>query len=157
MGGPMAEKVKNTSIMERVLGERLRQARIDQQLSLADVATQANISAATLSRIERDKQTLDLGLFLTLLRILKGTPAEFFGADGEESSDTGHDPLIARIASMRSSERTTLWRELSAKMREHHSEGRATIRTLLQKVEELAAQADYLRDEIVAMQTRIKR
>lgn len=148
----------NARIMDHMLGERLRQARIDQQLSLADVAAKASISAATLSRIERDKQTLDLGLFLTLVRILKGTPAEFFGADGSDGNGAeGNDPMIARIASMRPAERTALWRELSAKVRERHAEGRTTIRNLSQQVEELAAQADFLRGEIIAMQHRIKR
>lgn len=153
----MAENGKNARIMDHMLGERLRQARIDQQMSLADVAVKADISAATLSRIERDKQTLDLGLFLTLVRILKGTPAEFFGNEGLEEGADVHDPLIARIASMRSAERTALWRELSEKMRERRSDGRTTIRNLSQQVDELAAQAEYLRGEIVAMQARIKR
>jgi len=60
--------------MDIVVGNRLRQARTARQLSLNDVAGRAKISVATLSRIERDKQGIDLGLFLTLSRILKAPP-----------------------------------------------------------------------------------
>ena len=69
--------------MDIVIGNRLRQARTARQLSLNDVAGRAKISVATLSRIERDKQGIDLGLFLTLSRILKAPPHDLLTADGD--------------------------------------------------------------------------
>src|SRR6266550_1806691 len=99
-------------VMENVVGNRLRQARTARQLSLNDVAGRAKISVATLSRIERDKQGIDLGLFLTLSRILKAPPHDLLTADGDGRDSV--DPLVHRIASLDAAERARLWRELTA-------------------------------------------
>jgi len=68
-----------------MIGERIREARNAREWSLTDVATKAHISVATLSRIERDKQTLDLGLFLTLMRILELDPGALLTEDDREA------------------------------------------------------------------------
>src|SRR5687767_9504368 len=96
-----------------MVGENIRSARQDQHLSLTDVAGRAGISAATLSRIETNKQSLDLGIFLLLARILKRQPHELLG---EEDSDADL-PLASKIASLGSNERTRLWRDVSAARR----------------------------------------
>src|ERR1043165_8855398 len=96
--------------MAVMVGERLRQARVSRQLSLADVASKANVSAATLSRVERDKQAIDVQLFLKLAEVLNATPADLLTeSDGSE----GDTMLASRIATMQSRERTKLWRQLS--------------------------------------------
>ena len=85
-----------------MVGNRIRVARQSRNLSLTELAGRAEISAATLSRIERDKQNLDLGLFLTLTRILKLTPHEVLG---DVSDEEGVDPLVRAISGMQTGER----------------------------------------------------
>ena len=140
--------------MTRMIGERIRAVRQSQQLSLNQVADKADISVATLSRIETNKQALDIGLFLVLARILKTAPQEFL--DGEGSAD-GADPLVGRIASLDSRERTTLWRDLTAARKNNRSSRRLQMRTLGMQVEELLAQVDFLRGEIESVQKRVKK
>src|SRR2546425_8446417 len=108
--------------MDFVVGNRLRQARTARQLSLNDVAGRAKISVATLSRIERDKQGIDLGLFLTLSRILKAPPHDLLTADGDGRDSV--DPLVQRIASLDVAERARLWRELAAPYKKPPPPGR---------------------------------
>ena len=135
-----------------MVGERLRQARVSRQLSLADVATEAKVSAATLSRVERDKQAIDVGLFLTLARVLNAVPADLL-ADGDP--DDGDGVLASRIASMQTRDRTKLWRQLNEERREQRVRKHADMRNLGQEVEELLAQVDFLRDEIESVRTRL--
>jgi transcriptional regulator with XRE-family HTH domain len=140
--------------MENVVGNRLRQARMARQLSLSDVAGRAKISVATLSRIERDKQGIDLGLFLTLTRILKSSTHELL-ADGT-GIDTV-DPLAVRIASLHPTERVRLWRELTDAHRSRRVSKRgAQIRNLGEQVEELLAQIEFLHAEIESVQRRLR-
>src|SRR5436305_8000429 len=94
-----------------MVGERIRQARVARQMSLADVAGEAHVSTATLSRVERDKQAIDVGLFLTLARVLNTTPAELLV--DETAGENGDNALATRIAAMQARERTQLWRQLS--------------------------------------------
>jgi transcriptional regulator with XRE-family HTH domain len=135
-----------------MIGDRLRHARRAQHLSLAQVSAKAKISAATLSRIETEKQNVELGLFLTIARILRVTPQELLGDVANELDDSS-DPLVRRIAALDSPERTKFWRELSDARRHNRSQ---KIRNLGQQVEELLAQVDFLREEIMAVRTRLK-
>jgi transcriptional regulator with XRE-family HTH domain len=137
-----------------VVGSRLRQARVARQLSLNDVAERAKISVATLSRIERDKQGLDLGLFLALTRILKSDAHEML-ADGNAPDKV--DPLAIRIASLESTDRARLWRELTDAHRNRRAPRREQIRNLSQQVEELLAQIEFLHAEIESVQKRLRR
>ena len=120
-------------------------------MSLADVAGEAHVSAATLSRVERDKQAIDVGLFLTLARVLNTTPAELLVDEpaGEDST------LATRIAAMQARERTQLWRQLSEERRESRLRRHADVRGVAAEVEELLAQMDFLREEIEAVRTRL--
>jgi len=135
-----------------MVGEKLRQARVAQQLSLADVAGEAHVSAATLSRVERDKQAIDVELFLTLARVLNATPADLLRTDDGEVRD---DALAVRISAMQARERTQLWRQLSSERRESRLLRRADARGLAAEVEELLAQMDFLREEIEAVRLRL--
>jgi len=138
-----------------MIGERLREARHSQGRSLADIAAKVKISVATLSRIETDKQSVDLGLFLSLARVLNVPPNEFL-EDRNGQADHG-DPLARRIASLAATERTDLWRELAAEQRTRRAQKRGTdMRHMAQQVEELLAQVDFLREELEAVRKRVK-
>jgi transcriptional regulator with XRE-family HTH domain len=141
--------------MENVVGNRLRQARMARQLSLNDVAGRAKISVATLSRIERDKQGIDLGLFLNLTRILKAPPQELLG---EENGSAEIDPLAVRIASLDPSERARLWREITNAHRSRRPSRKiAQLRHVAQQVEELLAQLECMQVEIETVYKRLRR
>lgn len=136
--------------MAFMVGERLRQARVARQLSLADVAGEAHVSAATLSRVERDKQAIDVGLFLTLARVLNTAPAELL-----EDAAEGDAALATRIATMQSRERTKFWNDLSEQRREQRLKRRADMHNVGLEVEELLAQMDFLRQEIESVRIRL--
>ena len=136
-----------------MIGERLREARETRGLSLTDVATEAHISAATLSRIETGKQGLDFGLFLIIAKVLAIAPIDLMDADGDNS-----DPIINRIAHLSSTERTRMWRELTETRRNSRAK-RQTRRsdTLAQQMEELFAQFDYIREELESVRNTVRR
>lgn len=121
-------------------------------MSLADVATEANVSAATLSRVERDKQAIDIELFLTLARVLSTTPADLLNEDGTEETDVA---LAVRIAAMQSRQRTQFWRNLNIERRGQRQHKRADLRNVTLEVEELLAQMDFLREEIESVRERL--
>jgi len=133
-----------------MIGDRLREARAARQFSLSDVAEKAKISAATLSRIENGKQSLDVGLFLTLLKILRIQPADVLESDGNVSSG---DRLVDQIARLDADARTKLWKDLTTERRTQRGR-RSSKREISQNVEELVAQVDYLREQIEAVRAR---
>jgi transcriptional regulator with XRE-family HTH domain len=136
-----------------MVGTRIRAARQSRNLSLTELAGRADISAATLSRIERDKQNLDLGLFLTLTRILKLTPHEVLGDDIDEE---GVDPLVRAISGLETGDRAQLWRSLTAERKAHRTK-KNDGRQVVNEVEELLAQVDFIRGEIESVQKRLRR
>ena len=141
--------------MDSMIGERIRQTRQARRLSLNDVAGRARISVATLSRIERDKQGLELGLFLTLCKVLKTSPRDLL-VEGE--SDSNVDPLAVRIAGLNHPERLQLWHDLAANRRgDRRSHMRARMRRLADEVEELMAQLEFVRAEMESFHTRMRR
>jgi transcriptional regulator with XRE-family HTH domain len=135
-----------------MVGNRLRIARQSRNLSLTELAESADISAATLSRIERDKQNLDLGLFLTLTRILKLTPHEVL----DDSDEEGVDPLVRVISRMQTGERANLWRSLAAERKTHRSR-KIDGRAVANEVDELLAQVDFIRGEIESVQKSLRK
>ena len=136
-----------------MVGNRLRHVRTTQQRSLADVAGKADISVATLSRVENNKQALDLQLLLRLAKILKTTAAEIIG-DERESDDS--EPLAQKLARLSPAERTRIWRELASVKKQASHSGRDVDRVLAQ-VEELLAQIEFLRSELEAVRNRVRR
>ncbi|HSP16745.1 MAG TPA: helix-turn-helix transcriptional regulator [Thermoanaerobaculia bacterium] len=133
------------------IGERLRSARQAQEVSLTEIAAKAGISAATLSRIETDKQGLDLGLFLTLAQVLKADPNQLLG---EHDVDEESDPLARRIEALGSADRTQLWRDLTTARRERRRTARPD---LTDQFEELAAQFEYIRQQIESVRSNLRR
>lgn len=144
--------------MTAMIGERIRELRQAQGRSLADVAGKAKISVATLSRIENDKQSIELGLFLQLARVLDISPAEFLAQEDAKGANGGNvDPLARRIATLETKKRTELWREVAAERRSIRVRSRgAAQRDVGQQVEELLAQVDFMREELETMRRRIK-
>ncbi|HEY2322155.1 MAG TPA: helix-turn-helix transcriptional regulator [Thermoanaerobaculia bacterium] len=137
-----------------MIGERLREAREARGLSLTDVAAKAHVSAATLSRIENNKQGLDFGLFLLVAKVLAVAPGDLIDDDGAE----GHDPLVGRIAQLSTSERAQLWRELAETRRTSRNKRQSRNRdSLSQQMEELFAQFDFIREELDAMRASFRR
>jgi transcriptional regulator with XRE-family HTH domain len=134
-----------------MVGARIREARHARQLSLNAVAQKADISVATLSRIERDQQRIDVELLMTLMRILKINAQEVLD---EQAPDDGVDPIVAKISALGSSERTKLWHGLTA----NRKSNRAALptRAMAQQVEEFLAQIDFLRGEIEAVRKKLR-
>jgi transcriptional regulator with XRE-family HTH domain len=139
--------------MESMIGERIRQTRQARRLSLNDVAGRAKISVATLSRIERDKQGLELGLFLVLCKVLKTSPRDLL-VEGE--GDSNVDPLAVRIAGLNHPERLQLWHDLAAHRRGDRRQMRAQMRRLADEVEELMAQLEFVRAEMESFHSRMR-
>src|SRR5215831_20162120 len=97
--------------MNPMIGTRLREARLARQLSLNSVAQKADISVATLSRIERDQQRIDVELLQILMKILKLNAQEVLD---EQPPEDGVDPMVSKISALPAAERAKLWRGLAA-------------------------------------------
>jgi len=139
-----------------MVGERIRELRHAQGRSLADIAAKAKVSVATLSRIENDKQSVDLGLFLILAKVLQVTAHDIL--DDEDLSDDKVDPLARRIAMLETKKRTELWRDVAAERRAQGQRNRGPQgREVGQQVEELLAQVDFLRGELESVRKRMKK
>ena len=134
-----------------MVGARIREARQARQLSLNAVAQKADISVATLSRIERDQQRIDVALLMTLMRILKINAQDVLD---EQPFDDGVDPMVAKISALPAQERTKLWRDLTASRKGNRSA--VPNRALAQQVEEFLAQIDFLRGEIEAVRKKLR-
>jgi len=137
-----------------MIGERLREARETRGLTLTDVAGKAHISAATLSRIENDKQGLDFALFLVLAKVLAVSPANLVDSDGNGE----HDPLVAKIAQLATNDRATLWRDLAEARRTSRTKKRArNSDNVSQQMEELYAQFEFLREELESVRISLRK
>ncbi len=113
--------IRMTANQVSSIGERLRAARLSRELSLGDVAGQAGVSAATLSRIENNKQSLDLPLFLQLTRILGVRPGALIeDGDGNHSADE----LIEILAALRAAERARIFAAANERSRSRRSRSR---------------------------------
>jgi transcriptional regulator with XRE-family HTH domain len=137
-----------------MIGDRLREVRLSQQRSLGDVAEKAEISVATLSRIETNKQTLEVGLLLALAKILK-VPAQELIAEADGAVED--EKLATKIAALAGPDRIRLWRDLAQSRRTRRPSRRGVPADLGQQVEELVAQIDYLREEIEGVRKRVRR
>lgn len=124
------------------VGESLRRIRVRLHLSLSVVADKAGISVATLSRVETNKQNLDVALLFTLARVLGASASEVLGESGD-----GTETVTKHLAKLRRSERARL---LFAASRQHHrGELRETIDDVLTTV-------DVLREELMVVHRAVK-
>lgn len=126
------------------IGERLRRLRAERQLSLANVAEKAGVSVATLSRVETNKQNMDVSMLVTLSGILGVAPSEVLG---DPSTDDDRAALTRRLSRLSRADRTKLFVD-SSRRRE---------RALSVVVEDLLATLDILRDELVEAQKSVRR
>lgn len=136
-----------------MVGEKIREVRQAQGWSLVEVAGEAKISVATLSRIENGKQSVGLGLFLLLAKVLHVSARELLPEEDEGNDKV--DPLARRIAMLGTKQRTELWREVAAERRAQR--GHNARADAAQQVEEMLAQIDFLRDELDTICKRIKK
>jgi transcriptional regulator with XRE-family HTH domain len=134
------------------VGVAIRGARKAKGLSLKDVADRALISVATLSRIENSKQALDMNLFLTLADILEVTPSSLIDGDRKESLDS----LVDQLASLVPSRRIDLWTALRESRSTTRREASTRIHQIVQEVEELLAQIDFVKAEVESLRSRLK-
>lgn len=143
--------------MGTMIGERIREARLAQDRSLADLAGKLNISVATLSRIENEKQSVDMQLFLAIANVLDIPARQLLRGNGEDE-DGPIGPLVRRIASLGAKERQEFWRGLAAERRATRSNKHSSdsAQTVLQ-VEDLIAQLDFMREELDSLRKRIKK
>jgi transcriptional regulator with XRE-family HTH domain len=143
-----------------MIGKRLRQTRASQKLSLNEVAERADISVATLSRIERDKQNMAVDLFLTLCKVLETQPNELLGDGngGDLQTPSSVDELIRKISGLDVGDRTRFWHGLSkanvARPRGRHG---GEVRVIAREVDELLAQVDCLREQLESVRKQLKR
>ena len=138
-----------------MIGEKIREVRQSQGRSLAEVAGKAKISVATLSRIETDKQSIDVDLLIVVAGVLGVEASDLLDQNG---SGNGNDVLAQRIASLDARKRAELWRQLAAERRNQRSQQRpVSARTTAQQVEELMAQLDFVREELDLVHARVKK
>lgn len=137
-----------------MIGEKIRGVRQSQGRSLAEVAGKAKISVATLSRIETDKQSIDVNLLIVLAGVL-GVEA----SDLLDQNRNGDSDLAQRIAGLDVKKRAELWRQMTNERRLMRSEQRnvSSTRSVNDQVEELVAQLDFVREELDAVRARVKR
>jgi transcriptional regulator with XRE-family HTH domain len=136
-----------------MVGENLRKARKAAGMSMQQLAGHVGVSTATLSRIETNKQALDMALFLQLAKFLRCDPSHLLGTEADANGN-GVDPVIWRIAHMDSGERSQLWRALASVTAER-IDRRRSQHDLAEEIEELLAQIDYLKSEVLAVRKRI--
>lgn len=135
-----------------MIGEKIREVRQSQGRSLAEVAGKASISVATLSRIETEKQSIDVDLLIILAKVLSVEATDILGSSGE-----GEGALVQRIAGLDTRKRTELWQELAEERRNQRAQQRSSPRNVGQHVDELLAQIDFVREELEAVRAKIKK
>ena len=130
------------------VGEALRSARKARGLSLNDVAKEAGISTATLSRIETEKQNLDVALFLSLSHVLNVSAGAIL--DRRNGGET-EDSLAQTLAAMSADGRA---RVISAATQRRPA--RRSPEELQARVDGLLATIDLVRNELSELQTQIR-
>ena len=128
------------------LGVALRKIRRDHRLSLRRVAEQAEISVATLSRIETNKQSVDVELLLRLADIFGVTAGAILG-EGNGEDDDAH--LARLLRGLGPDERARLLLDSLTARREPKSI-HATMDGLISTI-------DLLRAELLVVQRKINR
>lgn len=131
------------------IGGALRSARQSRRLSLNDVAVQAGLSVATLSRIETGKQNFDVTLLLTLAQILHMNPSSLLGGDAGERQPA---QVAEELALLSPAERA---RVLLAALKQSRQDG--SREALHSRVESLITTLDLIRDELMQVRREMRR
>jgi len=112
---------------------------------MAAVAEQAGISIATLSRIETNKQSIEVGLLVTLAQILEVSAADILGSDDEQDDV---EVLSRRVAALAPSARTKVFRKSSARRRP---------KDLQPALDDLISTVEMVREELLNVQRAVRR
>ncbi|HSP33458.1 MAG TPA: helix-turn-helix transcriptional regulator [Thermoanaerobaculia bacterium] len=126
------------------VGPTLRRLRTDRDIALVAVAEQAGISVATLSRVETNKQSIDVALLFTLARILGTSPADILNS-GDDREDI--ESLSRRVAALPPEARTKVFRKSSASRKPKQ------IQPVL---DELISTVDMMREELLTVQRAMR-
>lgn len=126
-------------------GEYLREVRQARGMTLADVAGRASISVATLSRIENDRQRLDVDVLRSLADILGVSAADALGGPSDVDEVAS---ITLRLAGLDVQERARVFRDATR---------RRQGTPLHEVIEELLLMLDMLRDELQHAQRASRR
>lgn len=138
----------HTVHMTSSIGSALRAARQAGGKSLNTVASAAGISAATLSRIETEKQSVDVALLISLARILNISASDILR---DEDADRDDDTLVTALAARPAEDRARIVSEASRR-RARSGSGR----DLAAQLDSLLATMDLLREELLALQKQAR-
>jgi transcriptional regulator with XRE-family HTH domain len=127
------------------IGPSLRRLRTEQKLALSAVASRAGISVATLSRIETNKQSIEVGLLSTLAGILGVSARDLFGGE-DEVEDLAM--LSRRIGALSRAERTKVFLESSRRPRD--------AKQLSPVLDDLVSTVEMLREELLNVQRALR-
>ena len=136
-----------------MIGEKLREVRQSQGRSLAEVAAKASISVATLSRIETEKQSIDVQLLLLLTGVLGIATSGMF-SDGTGHSNGGS--LAKQIVALDPRQRGELWRQVAIERRAQRATVRRGPQKIAEQIEELLEQLEVMREELEAIRARVR-
>jgi transcriptional regulator with XRE-family HTH domain len=148
-----SEKTKGY-LAAMAVGEKIRKARQAKQLSLQQVAEKAHLSSATLSRIETNKQSLDLELFVELSGILDLDPGVLLSTRG-----TGDQSVPVIFDHLSPDQRIGVWRKLTDLTRGQTIRTRYRrehIRQIAVEIEVLVAQMEFMREQIEYLRKRLR-
>lgn len=134
------------------VGAGLRAARVARRLSLSDVASHAGISAATLSRIETEKQNVDVTLLLSLSSILGIQAASLLSGDGDGRDRTAAT-LIEELAMLTPGECAHVVAESMKQSRR----GKPRRDAAPGRIERLLAALDLIHEELSELRRDSKR
>ena len=132
------------------IGGALRSARQARHLSLSDVAAQAGLSVATLSRIETGKQNVDVSLLVSLAEILRILPSKLLDGEGDERQPAA--VLADELAMLSPAERA---RVLVTALKQSRKSG--SREALHARVESLLTTLDLIREELLQVGRDIRR
>jgi transcriptional regulator with XRE-family HTH domain len=130
-------------------GSSLRTVRSARGMSLSEVSSRAGISTATLSRIETEKQSVDVNMLIVLARILRVSPSDLITDGGEHDSEKS---LVDALAVLAPEERAKV---VTAASRRHAS--RRPAEPLHAQLEALLATIDMIKEELTAIQRQTRR
>lgn len=127
------------------VGPALRRLRTERNIALAAIAEQAGISIATLSRIETNKQSIEVGMLLTLARILDVPAADILDSgDGYDDVEV----LSRRLAALPPDARSKVFRNSAPKR---------NTKDLRPALDDLISTVDMMREELLNVQRASRR
>jgi transcriptional regulator with XRE-family HTH domain len=81
---------KNIILAPKVIGERLRSARMRREMSQGDLAHALGVAQPNISDIERGARLLTVQQLVKVCRVLGATPDEILGESKRAADDNGH-------------------------------------------------------------------